>query len=120
MFAEDTKLGGVANSPEGRAAIQRNLNRMEKWADKNLLKFNKENCKVLHLRRNNPMHKYMVGLIGEQLGKGGPWSSGEQQADREPAMHLHSKGRPRVSRSCSRKSISSGLGSGFILCTQYW
>ena len=60
-FADDTKLRGVANSPECHAAMQRDLNRLEKWADWNLMKFNRGNCKVLHLRRNNPMHKYMVG-----------------------------------------------------------
>ncbi|KAK4831080.1 hypothetical protein QYF61_015278 [Mycteria americana] len=44
--------------PEGHAAIQRDLNRLEKWADRNLVKFNKGKFKVLHLRRNNPMHQY--------------------------------------------------------------
>ncbi|KAK4815937.1 hypothetical protein QYF61_010194 [Mycteria americana] len=40
-FADDTKLGGVADRPEDHAAIQRDLNRLEKWADRNLMKFNK-------------------------------------------------------------------------------
>ncbi|KAK4827590.1 LOW QUALITY PROTEIN: hypothetical protein QYF61_019492 [Mycteria americana] len=43
-FADDTKLGAVADRPEGCAAIQRDLNRLEKWADRNLRKFNKK-CK---------------------------------------------------------------------------
>ena len=25
------------------------------------MKFNKEKCKILHLRRNDPMHQYMLG-----------------------------------------------------------
>ncbi|GAB0179814.1 mitochondrial enolase superfamily member 1 [Grus japonensis] len=54
-FADDTKLGGVADTPEDCAAIQRDLNRLEKWADRNLMKFNKEKFKVLHLGRNNRM-----------------------------------------------------------------
>ena len=62
-FADDTKLGGVADTPEGHAAIQGDLSRLEKWADRNLMKFNNEKCKVLLLGRNNPMHQYMLGAI---------------------------------------------------------
>lgn len=59
--ANDTKLRGVAVTQEGHAAIQSNLDRVEKWADGNLMKFNKGKYKVLHLGRNNPMHQYMLG-----------------------------------------------------------
>ncbi|PKU49342.1 rna-directed dna polymerase from mobile element jockey-like [Limosa lapponica baueri] len=59
-FADDTKLGGVTDMPEGCAAFQRYLDRPEKWAFRNLKKFNKEMCKDLHLRRNNPTHQYML------------------------------------------------------------
>ena len=55
-FGEDKKLGGLADMPEGCAAIQRDLDRPEKWAVRSLMKFNKRKCKDLHLGRNNPMH----------------------------------------------------------------
>ncbi|KAK4828884.1 hypothetical protein QYF61_001442 [Mycteria americana] len=59
-FADDTKLGGVADKPEGHAAIQWDLNRLDKWTDKNFMQFNKGKCKALHLGKNNPMHWYML------------------------------------------------------------
>lgn len=59
---DDTKLTEMSDALDGCATIQRNLERLEKWAD-NLIKLNKKNCKVLLMRRNDPPHQDMLVYI---------------------------------------------------------
>ena len=56
-FADNTKLCGAVNTLEGRDVIQRDLDRLERWAHANLMKFNKAKYKVLFMRWG----KYRLG-----------------------------------------------------------
>ena len=63
-FADDTKLGGVANIPEERTTIQRDLDRLEERAIDNKMNFNQEKCKVLHLGIKNMDFKWLLHSTG--------------------------------------------------------
>ncbi|KAJ7424673.1 protein tilB isoform X3 [Pitangus sulphuratus] len=58
-FANGTKLGDAIDRPEGQDAIQRDLDKLEKWAHMNVMRLDKDKCKL----------EYSIQLWGPQYRK---------------------------------------------------
>ena len=80
---ESEQLGGVADTPESCATIQQDLNGLQSWAERNLVRFNKNKCRALQPGRNNCMNQYR---LGDDLLERSPVEKDQQQVGCEPAV----------------------------------
>ena len=68
-FADGTNLISAVDAAEGKDAIQRELEKLRRWALVNLVRYNKARWKVLHLGQGNPRY---VCKLGEELLESSP------------------------------------------------
>ncbi|KAF7247852.1 Tensin-3 [Varanus komodoensis] len=57
-FTDVTKTGAVATTKEQILQIQKDMDRLWKWAGENKMAFSVDKCNILHLGHRNECHKY--------------------------------------------------------------
>lgn len=63
-FDDDTKLSGLTvDVAERRDAIQRNFDKLKRWAFGSVMRLTKMKCEVLHLDKSNPRYVYRLGEL---------------------------------------------------------
>ncbi|KAJ7399452.1 hypothetical protein BTVI_114660 [Pitangus sulphuratus] len=67
-FADDVKQSGAVDTKEGRDAFHGDMDKLDKWAQENLINFNKSKCKLgEEVTESSPMEKDLEVLVDEKL-----------------------------------------------------
>ncbi|PKU44628.1 reverse hypothetical protein [Limosa lapponica baueri] len=129
QFAEDTKLGGSVDLLEGRKALQRDLDRLDGWAEANGIRFNKAKSWVLHLGHNNPMNA--PGRVAGAARQKRTWGCWSTVAMSQQCAQVAKKANSILA--CVRNSVAGRTGEVSTLplysalvrphlkgCVQFW
>ena len=61
LFADDAKIYRRVNGPQDVEPLQSDLDKVNKWSEKWLLKFNENKCTVMHFGATNNNYSYFLG-----------------------------------------------------------
>lgn len=63
QFADTIKMSNVVDTPEGQHTIQRDANKLKRWAHVNLMRFKKAKSKVLHLDQVPTISTIYISIV---------------------------------------------------------
>jgi len=108
---------GAVSVLEGRDAFQKDLDRLERWAHVDIMKFAKTKCKALSIGQGNPKDKYRLG---------GEWIESSPE-EKDLGMLVDQKlditwlpTRPVVAWAASKAAWPAGRQRGFCLSILLW
>jgi hypothetical protein len=92
MFADDTKLFARIDTDEGIESLQVDLDHLQSWSDKWLLKFHPEKCSVIKLGRQKSAGSYFMNKEGtDPEGRKQKVELRESEVERDLGVMLDSR-----------------------------
>jgi hypothetical protein len=95
-FADDNKGLKIIESLQDKDRLQQTLDSLCEWAEKWSMQFNVSKCKIMHIGRSNPGHKYY--MYGEELK--------EVEEETDVGILIHRSMKP--SRQCEKAAQTAG------------
>ena len=108
LFADDAKIFRRIKCPEDRQRLQADLDKLQEWSNRWLLKFNEKKCTVLNIGKRNPKYTYRMG--GAQL------AHSEQEKDLGVLITTDLKPAMQVARAAAAANSMLGRIKSTLTC----
>jgi ribonuclease P/MRP protein subunit RPP40 len=60
LYADDSKIIAEIKNTNDSLKLQRDIDSIVAWTDKWLMRLNYDKCKVMHMGKSNPQHRYFI------------------------------------------------------------